>query len=105
MKKSMVMFGMVLLVIGVFFVESALAGRITRREHKQQARITQGVASGQLTFGETHRLQHEQWRIEKHRRIAWSDGHLTPYERIRLENEQDRASRRIYRFKHNGLAR
>ena len=104
MKKSIALFGITLLVIGVFFVESAIAGRITNREHKQQARISQGMASGSLTLGEACRLQHEQFRIEKHRRIAWSDGHLTPLERIRIEREQNRASRHIYHLKHNGLS-
>jgi hypothetical protein len=79
----------------------AEAGPFTRREARQQARIYQGVRSGAITPGEYHRLQREQAHIEADRRRAWADGILTPWEGRHLTAEQNRASRHIYRAKHN----
>ncbi|MGA2317117.1 MAG: hypothetical protein ABSG71_12160 [Thermodesulfobacteriota bacterium] len=87
------------LVLGT--VATAMAGPFTRREARQQARIYQGVDSGQVTTREYQRLEREQGRIEANRQQAWSDGVLTPGEACRLTREQNRASRDIWRAKHN----
>ena len=84
-------------------VTIAMAGPFTWREGRQQARIYQGVDSGQITQGEYQRLEREQGRIEADRQLAWADGKLTPREACRLTGEQNRASRDIWRAKHNGF--
>ncbi len=84
-------------------VSIAMAGPFTWREARQQARIDQGVDSGQITAGEYRCLEREQGRIEAHRQRAWSDGVLTPGETCRLTRGQNRASRHIWRSKHNGI--
>jgi hypothetical protein len=91
-----------LMTVGLISSDSAQAGRIGDRQVHQHARIDQGVADGQLTRGETHTLRDEQRAIRTSKRAAWSDGHLTPQERGRMERMQDRASADIYRLKHNG---
>ncbi|RLB14961.1 MAG: hypothetical protein DRG63_07660 [Deltaproteobacteria bacterium] len=87
------------------FCDVALAGRVVRRQVRQQKRIYQGVASGELTYRETRRLEREQVRIQRTKRRAWSDGQLTPRERVHLELMQDKASADIYRLKHNDIQR
>jgi hypothetical protein len=89
------------LILGT--VTIAMAGPFTRRETRQQARIYQGADSGQVTMREYQRLERQQGRIEAHRQLAWSDGRLTPGEACRLTREQNRASRQVWRVKHNGI--
>ncbi len=71
------------------------------RQPVQQRRIGQGVASGELTPRETVRLETEQARIERTQRRMKADGVVTPGERARLHVRQDKASRDIYRARHN----
>ena len=75
--------------------------RVTHRQINQQARIKQGVKSGELTKGETRRLEREQAKIQYDKKEAKSDGKVTPQERKHLQREQNKASRDIYRLKHN----
>lgn len=73
------------------------------REVRQETRIAKGVATGQLTVGETAVLLAEQHHIDRmQRRMRKDDGHIGPAERARLERAQDRASRDIRALAHNG---
>lgn len=74
---------------------------INKREHRQQARIRQGVKRGELTRGEARRLEAREHKIQKDKMAAKADGKVTPAERRKLKREQNRASRKIYRLKHN----
>ena len=80
---------------------------INQRKVDQQGRIAQGVRSGQLTPGETARLEHREGSInrEEHRMRAADDGHLTRQDRRVLTRQQNRESHRIYRDKHNVFQR
>jgi hypothetical protein len=89
------------LILGT--VSIAMAGPFTWREARQQARIYQGVDSGQITQREYQRLEREQGRIESYREHAWSDGNLSPSEAGHLTRMQNRANRHIWRTKHNGI--
>ena len=82
----------------------SLAG-INRREYREQQRIRQGIRSGELTRREAGRLEAEQARIRVSERNARRDGYISPRERARLDRELDRASRDIYRQKHDGQDR
>jgi len=80
----------------------AMAAEVDRRENRQQDRIGQGVQSGQLTPGETARLEHQEQRIDNQEaERAANGGHLTAAERAQVNREQNRESRRIYAAKHN----
>lgn len=81
--------------------DSTRTPRINARQANQQGRIKQGVKSGELTPGETRRLERQQGNIQASKLQAKSDGKVTPQERARLSREQNRASRTIYRDKHN----
>ncbi len=74
---------------------------VNQRQRNQQARIHQGVKSGQLTPRESRRLEAQQRKIQADKMAAKSDGKVTPAERRHLRREQNRASRNIYRLKHN----
>ena len=74
---------------------------ISQRQRNQQQRIRQGVRSGQLTRGETRRLEAQQGRIQADKMVAKSDGQVTRQERRQIHREQNRASKNVYRLKHN----
>ena len=75
--------------------------KVDTRQERQQERIDQGVASGELNQREAGRLQKEQERISRHEEKAKADGVVTKQERRKLNREQDRASRHIKREKHD----
>ena len=74
---------------------------VRKRQRNQQVRIRQGVRSGELTKGETRRLEHEQKEINQEKKEARADGTVTAEERKDIHKEQNQASRHIYRAKHN----
>ncbi len=82
------------------YAQTATPG-IDAREERQQQRIDQGVASGELNRREAARLEREQQRIERHEAKAKADGVVTKQERRQLHREQNRASRHIAKEKHD----
>jgi len=79
----------------------AATPRIDARQAKQEQRIDQGVASGQLTPRETKRLEGQQARIDRVEDKAKADGVVTPAERARVTHMQNKASRNIHHQKHD----
>lgn len=79
-------------------------GRIARRKENQQDRIAQGIKSGQLTAGETARLERKEAGLNREIRgmRQLNGGKLTPKERALVNHQQNRLSRDIYRQKHDG---
>ena len=77
---------------------------IQKRMENQEQRIDQGVQSGALTPRETGKLETEQAKIQQTEERMKSDGKLTPKERQRLNQMQDRSSRDIYNQKHDAQA-
>jgi CRISPR/Cas system-associated endoribonuclease Cas2 len=78
---------------------------VNQRQHNQQQRIQQGVQTGELTRGETRRLQAEQRGIRQEERAYKADGQLTRAERADLHSDQNHASRNIYSEKHDAEVR
>jgi hypothetical protein len=80
---------------------------INQRKTDQQDRIANGVKSGQLTAGETSKLEHQESGINREERgmRAQDNGHLTKQDRQTIHKQQNQESRRIYRDKHNGKVR
>ena len=78
---------------------------IDRHEANQQRRIDQGVASGELTRPEAHRLERQQVRINHAEARAKADGVVTPRERRHLQRMQRHASKRVYAQKHDAQTR
>ncbi len=77
----------------------------TKRQENQQKRIGQGVASGELKKGEVRKLEKEQRDVQQEKREARADGTVTGAERKEIQKEQNQASRKIYRAKHNNKTR
>jgi hypothetical protein len=82
-------------------------GEVGQRQKMQQDRIAQGIRSGQLTAGESSRLEKQQQGInrEKSGMKQANGGKLTGGDRAMLNRQQNRASGNIYAKKHNGKAR
>jgi hypothetical protein len=76
--------------------------RVNQRQDRQQHRIVSGINKGSLTVRETAGLARQQASIRKYERRSRADGNgLSLVERARIEHRQDRASRNIYRQKHD----
>jgi hypothetical protein len=91
-------------VLGTASVSSAAT--VDARERAQQARLRQGLRSGELTGREYVRLEAQAARIRAEEfRYRHNDGHLGPRERADLQRDLTRESRRIARQKHDGHSR
>ncbi len=95
------------LLAAALLSSTAFAAEVDQREANQQARIAQGVKSGQLTRGETAHLENRAAHISNEiaRDRAANGGHLTAAERAKVNGQQDRTSNAIYRDKHDGRTR
>jgi len=78
---------------------------IARRQAEQQARINQGVRSGELTPEEARGLRTEQKLVRITKRAMKADGKVTPRERRVLNRQLNRTSRDISREKHDDQKR
>src|SRR2546421_1476298 len=78
-------------------------GRTQARSENQQDRVAQGVASGQLTAGETANLEHREAKLNHEVRAdrRANGGKLTAQEKRQVNRQQNRLSRSIYADKHN----
>lgn len=74
---------------------------IDKRQANQEARIQQGVQSGQLTQREATRLEKGQERVQKMEDKAKADGVVTKKERARIQHAQNVQSRHIAKQKHD----
>jgi hypothetical protein len=78
--------------------------KVGQRRENQQDRVAQGIRSGQLTPGETAKLENQQKGINQ--QVAAdrkaNGGTLTAGEKTQINREQNQASRNIHRKKHNG---
>ena len=109
MKIQILIAALALTLGGAAFAQAPVAApkdplatlRIDQREVNQQKRIDQGVASGQLTPRETARLEKREGKIAVNEAQAKADGKVTSTERQQLRREENRASKAIYRQKHD----
>lgn len=74
---------------------------INERQARQEWRIREGLARGQLTRWEARRLEQEQAYIRHVARNARADGYLSHLELAVLETMQDVAGRHIRQEKHD----
>ena len=77
--------------------------KVGQRRENQQDRIAQGIKSGQLTAGETAKLENQQKGINQQVAgdRAANGGKLTRDEKQQVNKEQHAASKNIYNQKHN----
>jgi hypothetical protein len=76
---------------------------VGQRKENQQDRIAQGVQSGQLTAGETSKLESKEAAINGETRAdrAANGGKLTAAEKAQINKQQNQVSKQIYQDKHN----
>lgn len=74
---------------------------VGERQANQEARIQQGVQSGQLTPKEAAKLERGQAKVQAAEDKAKADGKVTPKERAKLAKKQSKESRKIYKEKHD----
>jgi len=103
--KNLSIFIVTLMVLVFLAAVESQAGVIEKRYSRQQDRIENGIARGEIARSEARILRNEQDNIDEHRERALRDGHLSNRERIMLERRQNLASRHIYRFNHNRTER
>ena len=105
MKNRTLMLGAASLLLSVAALAQTAPppGTAGQRKADQQARIAQGVKSGQLTAHETGNLEHREASVNREERNmrAANGGKLTAADRTALNNRQNRISNSIYKDKHN----
>jgi hypothetical protein len=88
-----------------FLAAAALAqtSEVGKRAENQQDRIAQGVKSGQLTAGETAKIENKDAAINQEVKAdrTLNGGKLTVAEKQQVNQQQNKVSGQIYADKHN----
>ncbi|MEW5837970.1 MAG: hypothetical protein AB1717_03965 [Pseudomonadota bacterium] len=74
---------------------------VNAQQHRQHARINQGVRSGQLTRSETQTLASQHRTLRQQERSYKSDGVMSSDERQDMRQDNRSASQSIYNEKHD----
>ncbi|HWF04094.1 MAG TPA: hypothetical protein VHA06_10425 [Candidatus Angelobacter sp.] len=88
-------------------VQPKATNEVNARDRTQQQRIGQGVKSGSLTAGETANLEKKEAGLnkEEHNDREANGGKLTGAEKTKINRQQNRVSKQIYKDKHNARQR
>ncbi len=109
MKKifTIVLIAGVILIMagGTVFAGNTYDPEIKGRIIKQQIRIDDGIASGELTRTEAVVLQDNLNEIKAKEAMLKADDRLTTRERVRLHRMLDRNNEIIFKKKHNPVRR
>lgn len=76
--------------------------KVDKRENRQEERINNGEATGQLTDKEAAKLENGQAKLDAKEARAKSDGKVTKKERAGLHKAENKQSKKIYHEKHDG---
>ncbi len=104
MKLSIVSIAVLTLATATLALTATPAPQnVNGRKENQQDRIAQGVKSGQLTAGETSRIESKEAAINHEERSMkkLDNGKLTAADRSALKQQQNAVSNQIYTDKHN----
>src|SRR5476651_2178554 len=74
---------------------------VDQEQYQQQQQIQHGIRDGQLTQGEAARLEQGERNINRMQARAEADGHVSPWERQRIDQAVARENREISRDTHN----
>ena len=83
------------------FAQNATTPNINKTQQNHENRIINGLRSGELTVQEAQNLQKREGKIEADKQAAQADGKVTGAERRTIKRAQARASKAIYKKKHN----
>ena len=83
---------------------TAKPATINQRKENQQDRIANGIQNGELTAGETGKLEKKESELNQEERDMrkLDNGHLTAADRATLNQQQNKLSKDIYKQKHDG---
>ncbi|MEY4729829.1 MAG: hypothetical protein RL020_987 [Pseudomonadota bacterium] len=76
-----------------------------QRNVNQQKRIEQGIKSGELKNREVAKLEGKQAHVNRREARAGADGFVGKHEQKHIQTAENRASRKIYREKHDAQTR
>jgi len=100
--RGLLLAGAVALSLGFAAVAQAQStGSETERNVDQQQRIEQGLQSGQLTSGESRKLEQGEARIDRTEQRDLANGSLSASEKAQIQREQNHESAAIYHQKHD----
>jgi len=87
----------------VMFAQTPSGSEINKRRENQQDRVANGVASGQLTAGETTKLEKQEAGLNKeiHNDKTANGGNLTNNQKQQINQQQNKLSGEIDKDKHN----
>jgi hypothetical protein len=90
-------------LVGGLWAQAPSGSEIHKRKENQQDRIANGVASGQLTAGETAKIEKQEARLNKEisKDRAANGGTLTDTQKRQVTRRQNRLSKDVYTDKHN----
>lgn len=91
----------VLLLATSAFADGPRTDQVVDRDVNQQTRVEQGLQQGQLNTREAGRIEREESRIDQTEARDLKDGKLSPAEQANINQMQNKASRDIYRDRHN----
>ena len=83
----------------------AMAGSINERQDNQQARIKQGIISGEITNKEGIKLTRQQIKTQRKEARFKADGNFTKKERATVQRDLTKNSASIYKQKHDKQTR
>ena len=91
------------IAVAGMMMSAVQAQEVRERQENQQDRIANGVANGSLTPHETANLENKEagFNHEIRRDRRQNGGNLTNKEKARINRQQNKLSRNIYRDKHN----
>ena len=106
MKKSIKLAGLIIFSL-ISLNVSAQSEKKTVKEKQvnQSERLSEGTKNGSLTDKEAARLYNEQVQIQEQKKAAKADGNYTRDERKDIKKDQKRASRHIYKNKHDAQSK
>ena len=105
MKKKILIAGIILITSAGIINAQVATKTISSRQANQQTRIKEGVKTDELTRPEAAKLESEQKNIQVEKKMAKSDGKVTPRERRIIKKDQNHASEDIYKQKHDAQVR
>jgi len=101
MKSKLLFATAIIFALGISTAEA----QIRKTNRNQNARIKQGVKSGELTKAETRNILNDKKEIRQDVKEAKSDDVVTPGEKKEIRQDQRQVSRKIVRKKHNNRDR
>lgn len=91
----------ILAALVAFFSTATISANAQTTTKQERQRIKQGVKSGELTKAEAKNLRQDQKEIRQEKKAAKADGTVTKAERKEIRKDKRKASREIFRKKHN----